>query len=230
MLNDDQKQLPALSKEQILGYLKAHFVSIQARLYREPVSRAQYLGARVLAATRAYRGATATKPFTPTVAESVSNIRSLGLYLPERTPATPANLRTLVLVHKNQLSQETAGMSVPKSNYEFVFIRARETRPDKIELHGFATSDERTRFHWLKVGESPALPVDCSVRGAVYFTEYSHQGLYPKNAVVRRSLIIGQRTFTWEKVERYARKSFKLTAMESIGQVMDAIIAGDFRE
>jgi hypothetical protein len=230
MLNDDQKHLPFLSREQILAYLKQHFVSIQARVYREPVSRALYLGSRCLAATRAFRGATMTKPFSPTVAESVSNIRSLGLLLPERTPSIAANLRTLVMVHKNQLSQEGAGLPVAKVNYELVFIRAREIKPDQLELHAFATTDERTRFHWLKPAESPAIPSDCSVRGAVFFTEYSHQGLYPKSAVIRRSLIVGQKSYPWEKVDKYARRTFNLPAMDSMNQVLDSIITGEFKD
>ncbi len=230
ILNDDQKQLPILSRDQILSYLKSHFVSVQVRIYREPVTRALYLGPRCLAATRSFQGTPLTKAFSPTVAESVNNIRSLGLLLPDRLQPTPAHLRTLVLVHKNELSGGTKGVAPAKSNYEYLFIRAREAEPDRLELHAFATSDERTRFHWLKPAESPMMPTDCSVRGAVHFTEYSHQGLYPKSAVIRRSLITGQKSFPWETVEAYSKKVFGNPAMGQITEILDAIITGDFEK
>jgi hypothetical protein len=230
MLGDDKKLLPALSGAQILDYLKSNYVSVQARVYREPVSRALYLGSRTLVATRKYRGSKLTQPFDATVGESVNNMRSLGLLLPGRLPPTPPNLRTLVLVHKNQLSQDDKRGGGAKTNFEYLFIRALPAGPDQFDLHAFATSDERTRFHWLKPAPAPAIPSDCSVRGAVHFTEYSHQGLYPKNAVIRRSLITAQKTFGWESVENYARKEFDLRPMECIIQIMDAIIAGSFKE
>jgi hypothetical protein len=226
MLSDDQKQLPTLSGGQILAYLKDHFVSVQTRIYREPISRMLYLGTRCLAATRKFHGATLTQVFSPTVAESVSNMRSLGLLLPARTTPTPSNLRTLVLVHKNQLSVDNKRANGGKTNYEYLFIRAHESGPDQLKLHAFATSDERTKFHWLKPAASPVIPADCSVRGAVHFTEYSHQGLYPKSAIIRRSLISAQRTFSWDAVEKYAKTSFGQPAMESITQILDAVIAG----
>ncbi|MDB5348567.1 MAG: hypothetical protein JWP89_6944 [Schlesneria sp.] len=225
MMTDDQKQLPMLSRNQILGYLKEHFVSIQARVYRDPISRGLYLGPRCLAATRSMRSSNLTLSFTGTVAESVGNIRSFGLLLPERTPPTPSNLRTLVLVHRNQLQG-----AVPKTNYEYLFIRAHASGPDQLELHAFATSDERTKLHWLNPAMNPKLPSDCSVRGAVAFTEYSQQGLYPKNAVVRRTLTTGKKSFAWDSVEKHARESFGRPAMDSITQILDAIIAGEIQE
>ncbi len=230
MMKDDESQLPILSRDPILAYLKSHFVSIQARVYREPVSQGLYLGPRCLAATKTFIAGTLTQPFSPTVAESVNNIRSLGLWLPEGMKPTPLNLRTLVLVYKNQLSLADGPNTVAKTNYEYLFIRAREASPDQLELNAFATTDQRKRFHWLNPAELPGNPSGCSVRGSVHFTEFSHQGLYPKSAVIRRSLMNSQKTFDWESVDKYARQMHSKPAMETVSEVLDAVIAGDLRE
>lgn len=230
MLTDDQKQLPVLSGNQILTYLKAHFVSVQARIYREPVSRELYLGPRCLAATQTFQKGNLTEEFSPTVAESVNNIRSLGLLLKAKTPPTAANLRTLVLVHKNELSQGTSAVVAAKTNYEYLFIRGVEAGPDRLELHAFATSDERTKLHWLMPAQLPTAPSNCSVRGAVHFTEYSMQGLYPKTAVIRRSLITGQLSIPWDALDIYAHKTLGRPAFECITEILDAIISGDLRD
>ena len=234
MTNDDQKQLPTLSGGQILSYLKKHFVSIQARVYRDPITKTLYLGSRCLASTRMFHGATMTQAFSPTVAESVNNMRSLGLLVPSGTPKTPSNLRTLVLVHKNQLSQEGTRNAAGKTNYEYLFIRGRDVSGSdegkRLELNAFATSDERTKFHWLKSAASPSAPSECSVRGAVHFTEYSHQGLYPKSAVIRRSLITSHKTFAWDDLERQSRELFGQSVLDCVPQIIDAILSDKIKE
>ncbi|WP_010583517.1 hypothetical protein [Schlesneria paludicola] len=229
VLNDDQKHLPVLSREQILSYLKSHYVTVQVRIYREPVTRALYLGPRCLAATRAFVGNTLSQAFSPTVAESLNNMRSLGLMLPVRAKATPANLRTLVIAHKNEISSSTRG-ALAKTIYELMFIRAHEAGPDHLELYVFATSDERTRLHLVKSAEKPMIPADCSVRGAVHFTEYSHGGVYPKKAVTRRSTVSSLKTFAWHDIESFSRKRFDRAAIEDIAPVLDAIISGDLKQ
>jgi hypothetical protein len=229
MMTDDQKQLPTLSRDQILSYLKSHFVSVQARIYREPLSRVLYLGPRCLALTSSFQSGAITKVFSPTVAQSLDNTRSLGLLLPKHLSPTPSNLRTLVLVHKNQLNQDNTRDAETKTNYEYLFIRARAAGPDQLELNVFATSDERTKLHWLKRAQSPTGPSDCSVRGAVHFTEYSQLGLYPKSAVTRRSLITGKASFTWAEIDMYSQTAFRLPAFECITEVLDAIIDGELK-
>jgi hypothetical protein len=229
MLNDDKKDLPRLSSEQILAYLRTHFVSIQARIYREPVSRSLYLGPRCFAATHAFQDFTLSKAFFPTVAESVNNFRSLGLLVQKREAPTPSNLRTLVLVHKNHLSVEGGPSSTAKTNFEYLFIRGQDARQDELKLHSFATSDERTKLNWLKPGNSPTRSSDCSIRGAIRFTEFSNQGLYPKSAVVRRSLISGLKTLPWEFVDKFSRKTSGQPALENIPRVLDAIISGELQ-
>lgn len=228
VLVDDQKHLPVLSREQILSYLKSHFVTVQVRVYREPISRALYLGPRCLAATRSFVGNPLSQAFSPTVAESLVNMRSLGLMLPVRAKATPENLRTLVIAHKNEISSGTRS-SLAKTTYELMFVRAHEAGPDRLELHVFATSDERTRLHLVKSAEKPTIPADCSVRGAVHFTEYSHGGVYPKKAVTRRSTVTSLKTFAWSDIESFSRKRFDRPVTEDIAPVLDAIISGDLK-
>ena len=229
VLNDDQKHLPVLSREQILSYLKSHFVTVQVRVYREPITRALYLGPRCLAATRAFVGNTLSQSFSPTVAESLSNMRSLGLMLPARAKATPANLRTLVIAHKNEITSGGRG-ALAKTIYELMFIRAHEAGPDRLELHTFATSEERTLLHLVKPAEKPTIPADCSVRGAVHFTEYSHGGVYPKKAITRRSTVSSLKTVSWGDVDRFSRKHFDHSALEDISPVLDAIISGELKQ
>lgn len=226
MAVEDQQELPVLSRDQILKYLRMHFVSMQARIYREPVSRQLYLGPRVLAATLAYQGARLTQEFTPTVAESVDNMRSLGLFVPEGQPSTPFNLRTLVMVHRNELVGDGAA-GTARTNYEYVFVRAREQGPDQLELHTFATSEGRTRLHWLDSASHPGTPSDCSLRGSVRFTEFTHQGLYPSKAVIRRSLLIGKQTWPWSALEAFARRRWDGDPLTRLTDLLDALIAGD---
>lgn len=227
VLLDDQKHLPVLSREQILTYLKSHFVSIQARIYREPVSGELYLGHRCLAATRSFRDGKMSKAFSPTVAQSIANTRSVGLLVPKNTPPTPRNLRTLVLIHKNQFGNEkNPKSSVAKTAYEYLFVRAVQKDRDQLELHAFVTSEERTKFHWLSRGDVPSTPSNCSIRAAVHFTEYSHQGLYPKSAVIRRSMVVGQKDFEWAEIEKYAGEKFDQSPYEKMPEIMDAIISG----
>lgn len=229
VMAEDQKSLPLLSREQILSYLKSHFVTIQARIYRDPISRELYLGPRCLAATKSFRDGVLTKPFNPTVAQSIGNTRSAGLLLPKNVPPTPTNLRTLVLIHKNQISEERTKFARAKTTYEYVFIRASEAGPDTLTLHAFATSDERTKFHWLTRGESPSTPRTCSIRAAVHFTEYSHQGLVPKATIVRKSMILGQKDFAWSDVENFSKEEFNESPYEKMPEIMDAIISGKLK-
>ena len=228
VLTEDQKHLPLLSREQILSYLKSNFVTIQARIYRDPISRELYLGHRCLAATKSFRDGNMTKPFNPTVAQSIANTRSAGLLLPKGTPPTPSNLRTLVLIHKNQISEERTKTALPKTTYEYVFIRALDAGPDRLDLHAFATTDERTKFHWLFRGDAPTTPRTCSIRAAVHFTEYSHQGLVPKSTVVRRSMILGQKDYAWADLESFSESEFGLSPYEKMPEIIDAIISGKF--
>ena len=229
VLNDDQKHLPVLSREQILSYLKSHFVTVQVRVYREPISRALYLGPRCLAATRAFVGSPLSKSFSPTVAGSLNNTRSLGLMLPGRAKPTPANLRTLVIAHKNEISPASRG-AIAKTTYELMFIRAHEAGPDRLDLYAFATSDDRTLLHLVKSAEKPTIPADCSIRGAVHFTEYSHGGVYPTKAVTRRSTVSSLKSVTWAEADRFSRTRFDRPVVEDIAPVLDAMISGDLKD
>ncbi len=226
VLEEDQADLPLLSKGQILSYLKEHFVSVQVRVYREPLTDDLYLGARPLASTMRYSGVRLTQDFTPAVSQSADDFRGLGLWLGPQQRAVPTQLRTLVLINKNEQQDGNKDRPTNKMMFEYLFVRAIQTQRKEIELHTFATTDNRSKLHWLETKSEPSRPTDCSLRAAVRFTKYSVQGLIPEAAVTRRSLVKARETFAIEDLDRYANKTWNASAFARLTDTLDAVLAG----
>jgi hypothetical protein len=225
-LEEDQADLPLLSKGQILSYLKEHFVSVQVRIYREPLTDDLYLGARPLASTMRYAGVRLTQDFTPAVAQSADDFRGLGLWLGPRQRAVPTQLRTLVLINKNEQQEGNKERPANKTMFEYLFIRATQNQRKDVELHAFATTENRSKLHWLETKSEPSRPTDCSLRAAVRFTRYSVQGLIPEAAVTRRSLVKARETYAIEDLDRYANKTWNASAFAHLTDTLDAVLAG----
>ncbi|MCA9266174.1 MAG: hypothetical protein KDA60_20080, partial [Planctomycetales bacterium] len=229
MLKVHHKSLPALSRGQILSYMKNHFVSIQARVQRDPLTHALYLHHRPLAATARYGRSRLTEEFTDAVLSSIREMRSLGIYLEEGVPPTPDQLRTIVMTHKNTQTDDVTKLRYAKPDYEFVFVRARSLKVGEgvgLALHAFATTERRKYLHYLYDSSSPSSPTSCGIKGTVYFTEFT-RGVYPEEAVILRASVRGRKTYSMQELDDYAHQAKPdRDALDQLNLVLDAIIDG----
>jgi hypothetical protein len=179
----------------------------------------------------AYNGPRLTQEHEPAVVAPIQDFRSLGLFVESQSALTPENLRTLVLLHSHLFA--TSGPfpgDRPKlrPNYEYVFIRARPTGPTEssaLELHAFATTEQRTQLHYLHASATPASALDCSIRTASHFVKYSHGGLYPVEGVVTDVKLRSRNTYSLEQLDRYAAANgLNGTMFERLPAVLDAVI------
>lgn len=228
----DRNDLPRLSRSAILEYVDDHYVSIQIRVQRDPVTNAQFLHHRPLAATSKYGRVRLTQDTTPAVLSSVRELRSLGVLMDEDAESTPENRRTLVLAHRHSL-QTGFDEEDEEINYELTFVRAvpeNDEEDSPIELHTFVTTDHRTKLHYAKPGSYPSNADRASVKATVRFTEYSHAGLYPTKSSVRSTSVYDRGEFDFEKLDRYAEsQEWEGDALDNIVPILDAIIAGDLK-
>ena len=209
MLDSDKRGLPLLTSRTILRYLQENFVTLQVRLQKEPLTGELFLHHRPLAGMVAYRRPALTQSPTEGLSNTLKNYRSLGLYLGPDVESIPRNLRTLVLLHKSEWDGGI-GMSGAKTKYEFVFVRARDRLPEvggvatDLQLHTFATSSERSILHYLRPGDRPRRPQDCSVKNLLYFTEFVDAGLRPVASVSRGSFYNEVGVFPLVELDNFA--------------------------
>jgi hypothetical protein len=223
---EDQSDLPLVSRSQILAYLRGHYVSIQARIKRDPLDNAKFLHHRPLAATVKYATSRKTEAFTEAVIASLRDMRSLGLYLPSDAPKIPENLRTIVIAHRNVMAGTGVKLDRARPDFELLFIRARESKDgESLELHAFGTTERREVLHYISKSRNPRRSADCGIKGTVAFTKYSHANLYPTEAVVRSTAVRGRTEFRMTDLSRFVQ-SLGLTgdALDNLNVVLDAMI------
>jgi hypothetical protein len=208
-------------------------VAVQARIQKEPLSGDLFLHHRPLALTAAFGRGGLTQEFTDATLAAVRDFRSLGLYLPGDESKSPENLRTLVLLFRSVLllpGGENSGKPRLKPKYEYVFIRARQNRSGaspSLELHAFASSDQRNRLHYLNDWSTPRQPHQCGVHADVLFTEYSTLGLVPTKSATRNVTYDTRTSFAWEDLDQYARdQKNRGDALDNLNFVLDEIIDG----
>lgn len=225
MLSTDQRDLPKLTRGRILGYLKENYLSVQARIRKDPDTGTLYLHHRPVAATVRFRGLPLTQDFIDPVAASVKDMRSLGLFLEDGEDPVPKNLRTLVIAHKAVWAVTTDSRTTLDPRYELVIVRARESGPDKLDLHAFVTMENRTQLHYVRPSEQPLRPDDCCLKATVSFIEFSHAGLFPTVSVTRRTSVKSTATFLVADLDKYAREQgWAGTAFDHLNKTLDAII------
>lgn len=230
MLSDDKAHLPKVSNGQILAYIQSNYVTVQARVQRDPGTGELFLHHRPLAATISFRRGTLTKEFNEAVLAAIREFHSLGVYLPSGTPQRPKNLRTLVMIYRSLVAPATItpGKTPLKPLYEYVFIRAREvpnSHPPQLNLHVFATSDERQRLHLLNPWSPPDRANNCGVHAMVVFTEYSTLGLIPTKSATRRVSYSSKQVVPWEDLNRFVTEQhWRGDALDNLDQTLDAYI------
>ncbi len=231
MSSQDQTQLPKLSGRTILNRLNSRYVSVQARVHRDPVSRVMYLAHRPLAATAEYRKVPLTMEFSESGAASLTEIRGLGLFLNSKESPAPENLRTLVLTYKSTwLPTTVIGSGRTKDRYEFIFVRARISKlgsSERLNLYTFATAEDRQQLHWLRECSGPTRPDTCSIKGTIVFTQYEQADLIPTASATRSMKLSSAATYTLDDLNRYARtQGWTGDALDNLTSTLDAVIDG----
>jgi hypothetical protein len=231
-LEKDRRDLPFLSGGEILKFFHGSYVMLQIRVQRDPRTQSLYLHHRPLGGMTSFTGPRVAANLTTGVAASLANYRSLGLLLkPEVTPSCE-NLRTLVVLHKSEVLPLAAeSVDDIEHHYEFVFVRAvseGQGDSERLALHSFVTSGDRTELHYLRPSRTPAGPDTCSVRTMICFTEYSHAGLRPKSSATRTRLFNDQASYSMADLNAFARQQeWTGDALDNLTETLDAIIAGD---
>ena len=232
VLDSDKASLPTVSGGQILRYLQEHYVTIQARVQKDPVTSELFLHHRPLAATAAFGRGRLTEDFTESTLLAIQDFHSLGIFLPTDHAQTPKNLRTLVMVYRS-LTVGATGVTgkiqlIPV--YEWLFVRARESielGSRQLVLHAFCTSDHRRRLHRLQPWSMPKNPRECGIHASVLFTEYTTLGLIPSKSATRRVAYQSESIFDWNELDEYAGKQqWGGDALDQLHQILDAIIDG----
>lgn len=231
MLSADKARLPTVSGGQILRYLDNHYVTVQARIQKDPLTSELFLHHRPLAATATFGRGTLTQDFTEATLEAVREFHSLGLYLPSGQSAKAKNLRTLVLTYRSMEVLPAGANGKPRlqPKFEYVFMRARDSKDSTpaLTVYAFATSDQRTRLHFLPAWTAPHQPQQCLVHAKVIFTEFSTLGLIPTKSATRNVVYNSKAVFEWEDLNDYARaQNWNGSALDNLNETLDAIIDG----
>lgn len=224
-------QLPKLSAGQIIKYVDEHFVSVQAKIQKDPARGVLYLHHRPYVATAPYNGARITEAFTAAVGSSVGELRSMGLFVPPGKQPTPENLRTVVLMHKHEAAVAGGGVgkAIVEDHFEYIFVRGKSMAVgNRLDLHAFGTSDERKKLHYFRAAATPKRPAECTLLGEVYFTKYINGGLEPSEAVMRGQRINAQASFTMRELDTFVKSKLGLQGdvLDNLTEVLDAIIDG----
>ncbi len=226
----DAHELPFVTRGPILSYLRDHFVSIQARVQRDPLTGERYLHHRPLAAAAAFAGPHLTQQPEAAVVSAVQDFRSLGLLLAADAAPEYRELRTVALVHRHLLEPRTATGNATRPNYEFAFLHAQPgdgSGSDPLLLHAFVTSGGRARLHHLRSG-LPTTRDDCGILAGVRLTEFAYAGTYPTSSVVRKVTLRSRQEFALDQLDRYAEsQNWPGDALDHLPRIFDAILGGE---
>jgi hypothetical protein len=232
---EDVSKLPKISGSSIQDYLNSHYISFQLKIQKDPVKGALYLHHRPIAATATFGKAKITEDFVESVAGSVRELHSLGVYLPTKTPPTPENLRTVVLLHKHIAAEKNLirpGNDRIENHYEYLFIRARSNLAgNKLDIHVFATTEERRKLHYLRTGSNPTNPAGCTLKGEVFFTKFKPGGLEPAESAMRRQVVSAKSSYDMFELDSYTKSNLKNQgdALDNLNNTLDSIIDGKIK-
>ena len=227
--SSDRSSLPRLSGGMINGYLDTHFVSVQARVVKDPVNRKQYLGPEPIAVTGRFGGPSISDPMEIAVQNSISQLRGIGLLMKEGDEDTPENRRTLVMIHRYPFAPAGSAESA-EMRHELMFVRARETDRGELDLHAFSTSGNRTQLHYHGRTRRPRRMTDCDIQASVFFSEYSHASLVPTKGISRESKAQGKVRYSIEALDESLKGSDPDASFWTHAtQALDSMIDGSHR-
>jgi hypothetical protein len=196
----DQEDLPKLSRSKILDYMEQHYVVVQARVRQDLLDRKLYFHHRPIAVTTQFAAPRLTVAFEPVIANSIQEFHSLGLFTAETKRLKPENLRTLVLLFKNNL---LVGGRV-RAQYEYAFIHGVPDKTGKsLTHHIFVTSKNRNQLNYLTDYRPPRRQRECSIHGSVLITDYDPTGIFPKTSAVKSYQLNTARSYSIDQVNQF---------------------------
>jgi len=224
----DQQNLPAVSKGTILDRINDNYICMQIRVHRDMVTGAVYLYYKPFAAVGSYT-LEGTQEFTPLMEDSVRDCRGIGLFVKSGTPVTAEAFRTFVAISKTMaVVDEDRDALKPREreNYEFFIVRGRPAG-DSLELHAFATDEDRKVLNYVKPFAAPKNADDCSVKSTMLFTQYTVAKQSPSAKVVRFVSLNERHTFSMADLDKFvANAGLQGDALDNLTFVLDAIIDG----
>ncbi|MFV1966242.1 MAG: hypothetical protein ACC628_12530 [Pirellulaceae bacterium] len=234
-LDEDRRDLPLLSGGEILRFFHGRYVMLQVRVRKSADSQMLYLHHRPLGGMTTFEEPHIAEAVTSGVEASFRNYRSLGLVLKPGDVVGPENLRTLAIVHKSErLALSAARVDDLTYRYEYVFVRAHdksESGSQRLAVHAFVTSENRTQLHYLQFANAPTQPGNCSVTTMICFTEYMQLGLRPKTSATRSMVYYDRATYEMTRLDQYARRQgWSGDALDNLSDILDAIIAGRMKD
>ncbi len=227
MQPSDQRSLPSLSRSTILDYLESNFVSIQARVTKDPVTRDLSLHYRPIGAVGGFSGLSVTKEYVEAINSTIKNVRGIGLFEPkrsnERKESKPFQI-AILLFRSTFVDDSGLGET---AQHELGFICMGNSNAEEPEISFIATTDQRKT--WLMFSrESSQLPRrlnDCSMVATVRFDQFITGGLQPKSGIVRRISNRAKQKYDVEEIERYLEnENLKGGWSENLDSVVEAIL------
>jgi hypothetical protein len=224
----DQQNLPAVSKGTILDRINDNYICMQIRVHRDMATGAVYLYYKPFAAVGSYT-LEGTQEFTPLMEDSVRDCRGIGLFVKSGTPLSAEAFRTFVAISKTMVvvdEDRDAPKPRERENYEFFIVRGRPAG-DGLELHAFATDQDRKILHYVKPFTAPKNADECSVKSTMLFTQYTVAKQSPSAKVVRFISLNERLTVSMADLDKFvAGAGMQGDALDNLTFVLDAIIDG----
>jgi hypothetical protein len=226
----DKESLPLLSRSTIAEFLLENYLSLQARIIKEPKSGKWILHHRPLAAVAKFRSVPLAQEFVDPVGQTTGEIRGLGILRPslEVVEAAP---QTAVWLFRS--TWQKAGEPFDSTHFEYAFVHAIPQNVlythDQLALHTIVTSEQRTKFHYLRFRKEgkrePQSASETDLVGTVHFTEFANDGLHPKQTVTRAGQVRDDRSYSLGDIEAFLNEKGLTGGWEQhITAVLDAIV------
>lgn len=188
MISTDEKALPTLSRSLITSYLNEHYLSLQARISKDPVNSEWMLNYRPIAAVGRFGGQAYTQAWEEAIASTVQDICGLGI-LETKDPEDKS--QTAVLLFRFTWLDEATNRSMYRHELGFLHAVPRANvrdGEDPFEFHLITTSNERKTWNYFEPQGSsiPRSRTSCGIVGTIRFDEYMSDGLRPKRAATRK--------------------------------------------
>jgi len=223
---EDEAELPVVSKRRILRVVNGRYICMQLRVHRDAAGNV-YLYYKPFAAVGSYT-APGTHEFSPLIESSIRDFRGIGLFVKRGSKLTPDSFRTFVAINKNQLAVGEHEDGTPKveDHYELSFVRAR-VNGDKVDLHTFATSEHRKRLNYMAPFKPPGGSSDCGLTSTIIFTSYTLAKQSPVAKAARRVDFNTKQDYLLEDLDRFAvSEGWEGDALANLTALADAVIDG----
>lgn len=230
MLDIDQQSLPPLSRNAIMDFIEQHYMSIQARIMRDPVTEKWILHHRPIALVAKYRNLPLTQDFNETLSKTVSDMRGIGIYKPQGINSE-SKTQTAVWLFRSDWIDPGMGFAMPRLEYVFIHaVPENDSEDSPLRMHVFCTTQQRTLFHYLGDRgqmQQPDRPGKVDVLGTIAITGYTSNGLTPSTSASRDVRIQGAKHYTLPDIERHLKeKGIELPWNEALVSLFESMIDG----